>query len=212
MHRLHPQWDLALSLVASGRIGAVRRLESAFAYDMGDKPLENRLSRDRAGGALLDVGCYCLHFSRLMAGAASGADPGEGPVEPIGAEASSDFGPSGVDLATRATLLFPGGIEADFACALRGPARKLAVVHGEEGRIEIAEPWHPAADGAEIRVVPAGGDAEIWKAGDGLALFAREALAAAEASARGECPALTRRGSVGQARALEALRRSAGHI
>lgn len=202
MYRCHPVFDLAMALVAGGRIGAVRRLESAFCYDMGDRPGENRMHRDRAGGALLDVGCYCLHWSRMMAGAA----------EPLDVEASSVLGATGIDVTTRASLVFPGGIKADFECALRGPIRKAAVVHGEAGRIEIPEPWHPPAEGAEIRVVIPGEPEEVYRAGDGLGLFAREALRAEEWASRGECPILPWKDSLGQARALEALRRAAGHI
>lgn len=202
MYRCHPQWELARALLEEGRIGRLARLESAFCYELGDRPGDNRLSAAAAGGALMDIGCYCLSFSLWFAGGL-----------PASVRAESAFaGPGGVDLATTARLAFPGGLTASFHCSLAEPRRQSAVLHGEEGRLEIDLPWHPDPERSALRLVLPGGGIEEYHAGDGLGLFAREALAAAERLDDGECPAMTWEASLEQAKALEAVRRAAGHL
>ncbi|HKP94393.1 MAG TPA: Gfo/Idh/MocA family oxidoreductase [Fibrobacteria bacterium] len=200
MYRCHPVWGMAAALIEDGRVGEVRELRSSFCHDMGFKPADIRQSKETAGGALTDVGCYCLSFSRLIAGA-----------EPVRVGASSRMGPeTRVDEWTSAELRFPDGIRATFECALREARPHAAVILGDRGRLEIQAPWHPSGDGAEVTLFPEGGDAESYRAADGLPLFAREALEVSEHLRARQSPAMTWRDSLGQARALEALRKAAG--
>jgi predicted dehydrogenase len=202
MYRCHPQWGMVRALIEDGRIGEVRGLRASFCFDMGYHPENIRQSRETAGGALTDVGCYGLSFSRMLAGA-----------EPSSCSAVSRIHPElGVDEWTTAELVFPGGARASFDCALREARPYSAVIEGERGRIEVAVPWHPPAVGAEVRLYPAGEEVEVYSAGDGLALFAREALDVAENLCQGQSPSVPWADSLGQARALEKLRKSAGLI
>ncbi len=202
MYRCHPQWGMVKALIEDGRVGEVRSLRAAFCFDMGFKPENIRQSRAAAGGALMDVGCYGLSFSRLIAGA-----------EPSRCAAVSRINPDlGVDEWTSAELIFPDGTEAKFDCALREARPHSAIITGDRGRIEIPAPWHPPADGAEVRLYPDDGDEEVYRTGDGLALFAREALDVAENLGRKQSPSVPWEDSLGQARALEKLRKSAGLI
>jgi predicted dehydrogenase len=201
MYRCHPLWGLARAILDEGRIGAVRRLESSFCYDMGFKPENIRQRKDAAGGALTDVGCYCLSFSRLIAG-----------EEPAALDAEASINPeTGVDEWTRAELRFPSGIEASFRCAVRKAEPHLASIRGDLGTLEIISPWHPGRDKAELRLT-IGNVQETYHAGDGLALFGREALMVSEYLAAGECPAMSWDDTLGQARALEALRKKIGAV
>jgi predicted dehydrogenase len=202
MYRCHPQWGMVRALIEDGRIGEVRGLRASFCYDMGIRPGNIRQSREAAGGALTDVGCYGLSFSRMLAGA-----------EPSRCSAVSRIHPElGVDEWTTAELVFPDGARAAFDCALNEARPHAAVIEGERGRIEVASPWHPPAHGAEVRLYPAGEEEEVYRTGDGLALFAREALDVAENLRNGQSPSVPWEDSLGQARALEKLRKSAGLI
>ncbi len=202
MYRCHPQWGLVRALIEDGRIGEVRGLRASFCFDMGYKPENIRQRREAAGGALTDVGCYGLSFSRMIAGA-----------EPSRCSAVSRINPDlGVDEWTTAELVFPDGTLAAFDCALREARPYSAVIEGERGRIEVVTPWHPPAQGAEVRLYPAGEEEEVYSAGDGLALFAREALDVAENLSQGQSPSVPWADSLGQARAMEKLRKSAGLI
>ena len=200
MYRCHPQWGMVRALIEDGRIGEVRALRASFCFDMGFHPENIRQSRAAAGGALMDVGCYGLSFSRMVAAA-----------EPSRCSAVSRINPDlGVDEWTTAELVFPGGVRAVFDCALREARPYSAVIEGERGRIEVVTPWHPPADDAEVRLFPTGGEMESYRTGDGLALYAREALEVAENLDNGQSPSVTWADSLGQARALEKLRKSAG--
>jgi len=202
MYRCHPVWGMVKALIAEDAIGEVRSVHSSFCYDMGFQPANIRQSRETGGGALLDVGCYCLSFSRMITGS-----------EPVSVQATSRMGPEiGVDEVTTAEMVFPGGVRATFQCAMRLAEPHAAIIHGDKGRIEIPTPWHPPADGAEVRLILHSGETGTYRAGDGIALFAREALDVAENLGLCQSPSMNWEDSLGQAKAMEALRRSAGHI
>ncbi|MDQ3000700.1 MAG: Gfo/Idh/MocA family oxidoreductase [Fibrobacterota bacterium] len=201
MYRCHPMWGMVKALIEDGHIGEVRSLRASFCFDMGLKPENIRQRREVAGGALTDVGCYCLSFARMI----SKAEPGR-------VSAVSFIGETGVDDRTSAELVFPDGTTASFECALRDARPHAAVIQGDSGRLEISAPWHPPADNAEVILYSAVGDAECYRTGDGLPLFAREALDVSENLHLRQSPSMTWEDSLGQARALERLRKSAGHI
>ncbi len=197
MYRCHPQWGLARALLEEGAIGELRGLRADFSYDLGERPGNVRLSREAGGGALTDVGCYGLSFARWFAG------------EPVRLRATATLGPEGVDVAAEARLEFQDGVRAEITCGLRAARPHVAVIEGDNGRIEIAKPWHPPPQGAEVKVITAEGES-VYSAGDGLGLFAREALEVAENLGRKQGPSMSWEDSLGQARALEALRKAAG--
>ncbi len=200
MYRCHPVWGMVAALIEDGRVGEVRELKSSFCYDMGFKPDNIRQRRDAVGGALTDVGCYCLSFSRLIAGG-----------EPTGFSAEARLGDeTRVDEFTSVRLVFPDGLRAEFQCALREARPHAAVIIGDRGRIEVPTPWHPSGEGAEVKLFPAGDEVEVYRAGDGLPLFGREALQVSEFLRAKQCPSMTWEDTLGQAKALEALRRAAG--
>src|SRR3954453_21094958 len=67
MYRHNPQTKRLAELVAEGAIGELRVVRAVFSYSLYDE--ENiRLRTDVEGGALMDVGCYCVSGSRLLAG------------------------------------------------------------------------------------------------------------------------------------------------
>src|SRR5690625_3641095 len=89
MYQFHPQHQRVRAIVASGEIGQVRLMHSRFAFQLGD-PGNVRFDKKLGGGALYDVGCYCIHSSRHILG-----------VEPSGVYAQAHADPdSGVDLTT----------------------------------------------------------------------------------------------------------------
>jgi D-xylose 1-dehydrogenase (NADP+, D-xylono-1,5-lactone-forming) len=53
--------------VAQGAVGALRLVRATFSFPLGDDN-DVRLSRALDGGALMDVGCYCVSAARLLAG------------------------------------------------------------------------------------------------------------------------------------------------
>jgi predicted dehydrogenase len=200
MYRLHPIWGLVKALVAEECIGPIRTIHSSFCFDMGERVDNIRQIRETGGGALLDIGCYCVSFSRMIAGA-----------EPVKLTGTSQVNPkTGVDDITSGSMEFPDGVKATFKCAIRMSEPNVAIIRGEKGTIEIPAPWHPPKDGAEVRLLVTGQEPEIYRAGDGLGPFAREAMEVAEHLGNRQSPTLTWEDSLGQVRALDRLRQSAG--
>jgi len=209
MYALHPQWGLTRALIEEDAIGAVRSLSATFCYDMGQKPGNIRLSPEAWGGAFADVGCYGVHFARRFAARTFGGETPGGQARASRAarvlRARAHRGPEGVDERTELTLEFPGGVRAEIYCALRETRPAIAVIHGERGRIEIPQPWHPPASAAEIRVFTPDGNS-VYQAGDGLSAFAREAREVEEYAVKGQSPTLPWEDAIAQARLMESAR------
>jgi len=68
MYRLHPQWQRAKQIVASGGVGELRTIQSHFSYFNAD-PKNIRNQADIGGGGLMDIGCYNISLSRFIFGA-----------------------------------------------------------------------------------------------------------------------------------------------
>jgi predicted dehydrogenase len=199
MYRCHPQWKKLREIIDAGTIGEVRMLASSFSFNMGLK-LENiRMSNPLAGGALMDVGCYCVSFLRLVAG-----------EEPVECKAVAHIGEkSRVDERMTGVLRFPSGVVGCFVCATQCGTPARATVYGSEGSVDITNPWFPA-DGNASLVVETGGKTETIDVTHGRELYANEALTVAEFVEARQAPAMSWDDSLGQMRALDALRRDCG--
>ena len=193
MYRHHPQTELVRSLVAQGKIGRLRFVRSMFSFRLDDGG-DVRLSRDLAGGALMDVGCYCVSGTRLLAG------------EPVRVSGEAVRGDSGVDVGFAGTLRFADDVVAQFEASFRLPRRQLLVAAGEEATLVVRAPWR----------VDWGGGLELRRDGQVEVLDVPAAssyrlqlddLAAAVAGER--APLVGREDVLGQARAIDALYRAA---
>ncbi|MDX6388880.1 MAG: hypothetical protein QOD85_2682, partial [Gaiellaceae bacterium] len=71
MYRHHPQTRKLEEVVSSGAIGELRQLRSTFSFTL-DKPDDIRWRPELDGGALMDLGCYCVSAFRLLAGEPEG--------------------------------------------------------------------------------------------------------------------------------------------
>jgi xylose dehydrogenase (NAD/NADP) len=138
MYRHHPQWQHVAELLKSGIIGDVSSLHSQFTFLLDDRT-QNPASVDFAGGALMDVGCYCVHFSRLIAG-----------CEPAWVSAFENR--SGVDDLLLGLLEFPNGILSHFETSIANFERHRAEIAGTAGSILMQSPWAPGDGPATIRI------------------------------------------------------------
>lgn len=129
MYRFHPQWDRALLLLRDGAIGEAVYLDSVFTFRLDD-PSANPASAILAGGALRDVGCYCVNFSRLVAGA-----------EPLRVSAFARY--AAVDETLIGLLEFPGSLLAHFATGIAAYERHGAEITGTTGSLRLTRPWVP---------------------------------------------------------------------
>jgi D-xylose 1-dehydrogenase (NADP+, D-xylono-1,5-lactone-forming) len=192
MYRHNPQTAMLVELVRDGAIGELRLIRSAFSYGLYD--LENiRLRTDVEGGALMDVGCYNVSGSRLLGG------------EPERVWGEAWYGPSGTDWVFTGTLRFPGDVLATFDCGTALVNRDELEAIGSEGSLFLDDPWHCVEPVIELRRDDGVERIELEREDS-----YRLELENMSDAIRGEAELLLgREDAVGQARALEALHRSA---
>lgn len=134
MYRHHPQWQKAKEIVRDGGIGRMRTIQAFFSYyndDAGN--IRNQIAF--GGGALLDIGCYCVSLSRYILNAE--------PERVLGQiERDPRFG---TDTMTSGLLDF-GAVSSTFTCGTQlAPYQHVHIV-GETGRVEIEIPFNAPPD------------------------------------------------------------------
>ena len=131
-YRYHPLFDRVVEILRSGELGEVRALSAVFQTRLVDDGTEIRYERALGGGSLMDIGTYPLHWVRTAVGA-----------EPTVVRAGGVFGRGGVDHATEADLLFPGGVTAKISSSMvEDPMARLEVV-GARGSLKAINPLAP---------------------------------------------------------------------
>jgi D-xylose 1-dehydrogenase (NADP+, D-xylono-1,5-lactone-forming) len=192
MWRHSPQTAKLAQLVEGGVIGELQLVRATFSF-----PLEGRrnirLDPDLGGGALMDVGAYCVSAARLLAG------------EPERVYGEQVIGDSGVDVLFTGVLRFPRGVLAEIDAGMYLPRRDGLEAVGTEGSLVISDPWlaqrlvlhlRRGESREEIALPPA----------DPYRLELENMCAAIGGEAK---PLLGREDAVGQAMVLDALYKSA---
>jgi len=145
MYQFHPAWRRTKELVDSGEIGEVVAIDSWFSF-FNDDPTNIRNVLDYGGGGLMDIGCYCIHASRLIFGSEPTA---------IKAVVRRDS-QSGVDIATSGLLEFGDQIST-FACSTRTEPDQRVDIYGTDGRITVEIPFNAPSDRPTRIFITAGG-------------------------------------------------------
>ncbi|MDJ0880479.1 MAG: Gfo/Idh/MocA family oxidoreductase [Gammaproteobacteria bacterium] len=134
MYRFHPQWQKAKQLVSEGKIGTLQNIHSFFSY-YNDDPDNIRNRMDMGGGALMDIGCYCLSLSRFIFDS-----------EPYRVLGVMDTDPVfKTDRKTSGILEFEQGT-ATFTCSTQMTPYQRVNIFGSEGRIELEIPFNAPSD------------------------------------------------------------------
>ena len=140
MYLHHPQTRQALDIVRSGRLGKLQTIHSWFNFYLPPAQTQNvRLQAGLTGGAMWDVGVYPNSLAIVMAG--SGA--------PVAVWARRETGESGVDVGMHAQLHFANGVVAQISSGFRTPFREAAYLVGDQGILNIVEPWKPGVKGTD---------------------------------------------------------------
>ena len=190
MWRHHPQARRLLELL--GEIGELRLVRASFSFLL-ERPGDIRLQGALDGGALMDVGCYCVSATRLLAG------------EPLTVSAQLVRGGDGVDVRLVAWLRFPEEVLATIDCGLDMAARDELEVTGTRGSVWLDDPWHARTPAIELRR-----EASVEQiAVDSLNPYACELEDFAAAVAGERPPRFGREDALMQARTIAALYESA---
>jgi len=192
MYRHHPQTKRLVQLVRDGELGELRLVRSHFSFTL-DRPRDVRWDRELGGGSLLDLGCYCTNLMRTLAG------------EPERVYGEQITAPSGVDVRFAATLRFADGALGHFDCAFDLPRRIGFEAVGSDGSATMLQPFAEDEVTLEVRR----GDELVSSETETANRYGLEVDNFARAIVGEEPPLLDRRDSIGQARALDALLRSA---
>jgi xylose dehydrogenase (NAD/NADP) len=196
MWRHHPQTRRVTELIDSGAIGRVRVARAAFAFDLVTErgAADTRFDPALDGGALMDVGCYCISALRLVGG------------EPERARGEQAVGVSGVDVVFVGALAFADEVLGHFDCGFVVPRRAALEVVGDEANIFVPDPFTPTVPGLEVRRPAVEPEAIPVEPANAYRLE----LENVSAAIRGEGGLLLGRDdALGQARTIEALYGSA---
>jgi predicted dehydrogenase len=218
MYLCHPQTHAVLEAIQRGAIGKLNLIRTNFCYATSKLSGNVRFERTLGGGALMDVGCYCISLARLLCNG-----------EPTRIHAFGRMHDSGVDELTTVAMEFPGKVMSHFSCAMLTHADNAAHISGSDGWLEIPWPWKPspdrsgyvlsrgvaprqdqatgAKDASQAPVASARQSVSIPVDGD---LFGIEADEFATAVLDGVAPRVSREFTVGNMRVLDEIRRQIG--
>jgi predicted dehydrogenase len=212
MYRSHPLTHAVVAAVRGGAIGRLRLIRTSFCYRTTRVAENIRFRRELAGGALMDVGCYCVNFARLFSG-----------HEPSAIHAVGELHAGGVDEQASGVLKFPNGVVASFTCGMTLQADNTAYLCGTEGSIEVPVPWKPPVRDATYTLAQSippkmdGGPAaltgpprQMFRVDGGRDLYAFEADDFAAAVLDGAPLPVSPQDTLGNMRVLDELRRQVG--
>ena len=141
-YRFHPFFRRVLEIITADVIGSIRHIEAQFDVRIPYRSSEFRHNPMLGGGALMDLGCYPVHWVRTLMGS-----------EPRVVQAECVRSKAGVDVATRASLRFSDGATAELRTAMdeTGAEQPCArvIIEGEKGRLILENPIAPH-DGNKI--------------------------------------------------------------
>ncbi len=194
MFRLHPQTLRLQELLSEGAVGEVMQVIAEFGHRLDD-PGDVRGIGSLGGGALGDVGCYCVSGLRLAFG-----------EEPLRASASARFDEEDADRELAGVLEFEGGLGV-VSCSISSARRERLEIVGTEGRISLDAPFRADKAGGKLEITRGGETtAETFGEADPYRAELEEFAAAIR---EGREPVVGRQEILGNARAIEALLGSA---
>jgi predicted dehydrogenase len=128
-YRYHSRIQKALETIKKGELGKLRFVHCSFSFPL-ENPDDFRLVPALGGGALYDLGCYCVDFQRLAVGR-----------EPEAVQARYHAGGSGVDLQMQVTLDFGNQIYGSFEVAFNAAHQNTVRIIGTDAVMTLDWPF-----------------------------------------------------------------------
>lgn len=127
MTPFHERYREVLHRARSGEIGDIVAVDGSFRFTIGPEAADNyRWDPEQGGGALLDVGIYCLGAIVDL----FGSNPT--------AITAHQHRRGGVDLSTAAVLEWPDGRRGSISCSFVDDELQHLTIDGTAGRLAIA--------------------------------------------------------------------------
>ena len=148
--RFFPLTEQLLALIRAGGIGRLRHVEACFSYRLPDEYRGRATDPAQAGGALLDVGVYGLHFVKFLFGK---------PPARLLSLASVDTDGLHLQVDEQNVIIgqYDDGALFTVTSAVRTEMPDTARIYGTEGRIELPRFWKPT----EARITGPDGERRI---------------------------------------------------
>ena len=150
MYRYHPQIIKLINLIQEGVIGKLISMESYFGNDILNKKIfgikfkkrikkNSRLyNKDLGGGVILDLGCYPVSISILIASLVSNLDLSKTKV----LNKKVEIGSTGVDIDAYAELYFENGFKSIINTSFKKNLGKSTKIIGTDGELVLNDGWH----------------------------------------------------------------------
>jgi predicted dehydrogenase len=130
--RFNPVMVKVRELLAAGAVGEVRMLFADFGFRIEPDPRHRLFDPELGGGALLDVGVYCVSLAHMVFG---------GPAPE--ADGFAHLGGTRVDEQCAWLMRYPNGALALLGAAIRTETPQEAAICGTAGTIRIPRFWSP---------------------------------------------------------------------
>ena len=168
-YRSHPQTKHVISLIKTEIIGKILKIESSFGLDKGKPKKNSRLfNKEFGGGAILDLGCYPVSISNLIANIYNEKSF----TIPEIKNASGTIYKSEVDMNAQAELIYNNGITSKINVSINKNLNNVTKVIGTKGELIICEPWLPNKD--SVIEIHRDGKIEKLKTNSSLSIFASQ--------------------------------------
>ncbi len=192
MYRHHPLTLAVKQKVEEGAIGEVRYARSTFSTGLTDRT-NWRLRGDLGGGAVMDLGCYCINIIRYLMGREPQYVWATGKFEAINTVWETLIG----------TLDFGDGVTGQFDCSFGWTWRECYEITGTKGTIFVQSAWGNSEGEAHFTV-----NGEMISV-TGVNPYAAEIRNLCEAVENGTPTRLPISEALGNMRAIDALHESA---
>lgn len=193
MYRHHPLTLAVKRKIEERAIGEVRYARSTFSTGLTDRR-NWRLRGDLGGGAVMDLGCYCINIIRYLVGKEPQSVWATGKFEPINNVWETLIG----------TLDFGDGLTAQLDCSFGWTWRESYEVAGTDGTLFVQSAWGNSEGETHFIV-----NGETIRVANGVNPYAAEILDLCRAVETGAPTHLPISDALGNMRVIDALHESA---
>jgi xylose dehydrogenase (NAD/NADP) len=123
MYRFHPRMIYLKKMLVARELGDVRFLHASFSFNF-NAPDNYRAYKQFGGGALLDVGSYCVNAARWLIDS-----------EPVSSQVVISYNQESIDLNTSAILCFSEDVSAHIQSSFVAAEHQVIEVVGTTGAV-----------------------------------------------------------------------------